>query len=90
MLILLTVSGCDSRTGNKKEVPTPDPDPVIMPYPSPPDVNYLDEFDDGGGLEVQQGNDSMGREDPVPEPSTFILVGSGVILLSMLRKRKKY
>ena len=41
----------------------------------------------GGG--TSGGGTSGGGGQPVPEPSTFVLVGSGLAALSLLRRRRK-
>ncbi|MHC4943415.1 MAG: PEP-CTERM sorting domain-containing protein [Planctomycetota bacterium] len=98
--LVFLYTGCDrSNSGMPvladNSVTNPDPGTAILPHtPSdepPPDG----EDDEGGGSGGGDGNDTPGGGDPggdqqpVPEPSTLVLVGSGIALISLCRKKKK-
>jgi hypothetical protein len=98
--LVFLYTGCDRSNSGlpvlaDNSVTNPDPGTAILPHtPSdepPPDG----EDDEGGGSGGGDGNDTPGGGDPggdqqpVPEPSTLVLVGSGIALISLCRKKKK-
>jgi hypothetical protein len=105
LISLLTLSmvflmGCDSSSGGGSSdgIPKPSPgfspDPDILPYDPPieggPNADLDPGGDDGSGPGNDQGgNDGSGGQDPVPEPSTLLLVGSGITLITLCNRKKK-
>lgn len=70
-------------------------DPGILPYDTPTDSTPFKKAEDGdgddpGGSEPGGGGPGSGNgQQPVPEPSTLVLVGSGIALITLCRKKKK-
>lgn len=104
LISLLTLSmiflmGCDGSTGggSKSAVPTPSPgfspEPDILPYDPPleggPDADLDNGGNDGSDPGDPGGDGGSGGQDPVPEPSTLLLVGSGITLITLCNRRKK-
>jgi len=96
--------GCDrkhSRTSNttRPQSLSGSPDTKILPYESPNDTNPIDDLDDeddpsddlssGGTIDPGDGGNGQNGQQPVPEPSTLILVGSGIAIISLCRNKKK-
>ena len=88
--LLIAFTACDA--GSSSGIPTiedtsvgnPDPGTEILPHTppgvTPPVEATPDEGNEGGSGDNQQ---------PVPEPSTLVLVGSGIALITLCRKKKK-
>lgn len=103
MIMIFFSTGCDrSHSGaplDYNSVNDPDPGTAILPHtpptePPPPGEGGGDEEGEeegAGGLDPSMGGEGTGgdNQQPVPEPSTLILVGSGIALISMCRKKKK-
>ena len=86
--------GCDGSggviLGSKIEDPKPsiEPETKILPYSPPGDGTDLDGLggnDDKNPDEKDPGGDQM----PIPEPSTLVLVGSGIAIISLCRRKKR-
>lgn len=85
----------DLTAANAPQSPINQPDPgAIGPGPGgntvePP--NGGANGGNGGGTSGEGGNSGTGTEGstPVPEPSTLLLVGSGLACAAMLRRRRQ-
>ena len=90
-----SVAGPDNNAGtDAPPPPADDPDDKILPY-DPPQENPMDELDQKGGGSGNGNNGGNGGgsggggdEQPVPEPSTLVLVGSGLAIITLCRKKK--
>lgn len=98
------LTACDGSSGlvspTKKDPDTSvQPGEDILPYTPPKDGAPLEDFGDGNGGGGGGGNgggsghggssgDDGGDQQPVPEPSSLILVGSGVALITLCRRKK--
>jgi hypothetical protein len=101
----LFLIGCDKKTGGGGPVidegistdsPDDPPGNDMVPSDPPSDPDSPDGWDDddpnGGqnqGTENGNGTGLGGDEQPVPEPSTLALVGSGLAIISLCRRKKK-
>jgi hypothetical protein len=94
MACAMLMIGCDSSgsisLGSKNPTDpetSVEPGPKILPYTSPRDGDGMD--DPGGGDDPTDKNDGSGDQMPVPEPSTLVLVGSGIAIISLCKRRKR-
>ncbi|MBU0754539.1 MAG: PEP-CTERM sorting domain-containing protein [Planctomycetes bacterium] len=63
------------------------------PIPEDDNGDGIPDVPEGAGSGADDGDDGEGSQggdqQPVPEPSTLVLVGSGIALISLCRKKKK-
>ena len=91
-------SGSAGITSNGPDTSV-NPDNGILPYNPPASGAPLEDVGgngsggggggNGGGNNGSGGGDNNGGDQqPVPEPSTLVLVGSGLALITLCRKKK--
>jgi hypothetical protein len=86
--------GCDgsgsvslgSKPGDPKT--SVEPDTKILPHP-PRGGGSNPTIPIGNGGDNPNDKDPGGDQMPVPEPSTLVLVGSGIAIISLCRKKKR-
>ena len=89
--LIIAFSACDSGSSGIPDIKdssirNPDPGTEILPH-TPPDWTSPVETDPDDGN--SGGNEGPNDQQPVPEPSTLVLVGSGIALITLCRKKKK-
>jgi hypothetical protein len=94
MVSMAFLVGCDGSGGvtlgsNIEDPKTSvEPETKILPHTPPGGGTNLDDLNGNGGQnpdDKEPGGDQM----PVPEPSTLVLVGSGIAIISLCRKKKR-
>jgi len=101
--VCFAFAACADRSGNianpQDQVPTQGPgdtsNPAVPDQTVPP--NVTDSGSGGGGTDPgggfpgdgTDGTDGTDGGQPVPEPSTLLLVGSGLAAAAMLRRRRR-
>jgi len=97
-LMLVGCSRDHSRTVDRDlgGVSSPDipNDPIIPTNPpsignDPTKNDVKPDLNGPGGEPPNGGGATGGDEQPVPEPSTLVLVGSGIAIISLCKKRRK-
>lgn len=82
-------------TANAPQPPVNEPDPGAIGNPGtpgtvePPGGGSTGGGSTGGGNQGEGGGNGTEGSNPVPEPSTLLLVGSGLACAAMLRRRRQ-